>query len=83
MTPYNSNFVLLTAQDLKRLMTHKNQMLENKQTLDNAKAATLRERDDLRKQLTEQLAKGDINIEEITDNIVRSKLAEAEETHSE
>lgn len=45
-------------------------MLESKSIMEGAKAATLKERDDLRKQLAEQLAKGDINIEEITDKIV-------------
>lgn len=77
MSAFHSNFVLLTAQDLQRLMTHRNQMLENKQVLENAKAATLRERDDLMKQLTEQLAKGDIDIEEITGKIVAEKMAAA------
>lgn len=49
MQPYKDNFVLLTANDLKRLMSHKNQMLENRQVLEQAKSATLAERDDLRK----------------------------------
>lgn len=48
MEPYNNNFVLLTAQDLRRLMGHKNQMLENRKILETAKVATLKERDDLR-----------------------------------
>ena len=74
---YENNFVLLTAQDLKRLMTHKNQMLQSKENVEAAKAATLQERDDLRQQLTEQLAKGDINIEEITSKIVDEKVAAA------
>lgn len=69
--------MLLTAQDLKRLMTHKNQMLQSKENVEAAKAATLQERDDLRQQLTEQLAKGDINIEEITSKIVEEKVAAA------
>jgi hypothetical protein len=42
-----------------------------------AKTNTLKERDDLRRQLTEQLAKGDIDIEGITNTIVAEKLAEA------
>jgi len=53
MKAFHSNFVLLTAQDLQRLMNHRNQMLENKTILENARVATLRERDDLLKQLTD------------------------------
>ena len=45
MAGYDSNFVLLTAQDLRRMMNHKNQMIENRTVLENAKATTLRERD--------------------------------------
>lgn len=76
MNTFKDNFVLLTAQDLKRLVNHKNQMLESKQIMEQAKQTTLAERDDLRKQLAEQLAKGDINIEEITNKIVESKIHE-------
>ena len=54
-------------------------MLENKKILETAKASTLKERDDLRHQLSEQLAKGDINIDEITGKIVAEKIAEAKE----
>ena len=43
----------------------------------------MRERDDLRKQLTEQLAKGDINIDEITSKIVAEKMEEASKKFSE
>lgn len=52
-------------------------MLEHQTVLDNAKATTLRERDTLRQQLTAELAKGDIDIDAITSNIVTEKLAEA------
>jgi len=48
MASYDTNFVLLTAQDLRRMMSHKNNMLEHRQVLENAKATTLRERDTLR-----------------------------------
>ena len=48
MAGYNNNFVLLTAQDLRRMMSHKNQMIENRTILENSKATTLRERDQLR-----------------------------------
>ena len=65
MSSYNNNFVLLTAQHLRRMMNHKNQMIDNRTALEAAKATTLRERDQLRQQLTEELAKGDINIDEI------------------
>ena len=65
------------------MMNHKNQMIENRTVLENAKATTLRERDQLRQQLTEELAKGDINIDEITQNIVAEKLAEANQKFEE
>lgn len=58
-------------------------MIENRTVLENAKATTLRERDQLRQQLTEELAKGDINIDEITQNIVAEKLAEANQKFEE
>ena len=48
MSSYNNNFVLLTAQDLRRMMNHKNQMIDNRIALEAAKATTLRERDQLR-----------------------------------
>ena len=83
MAGYNNNFVLLTAQDLRRMMSHKNQMIENRTILENSKATTLRERDQLRQQLTDELAKGDINIEEITQNIVAEKLNEANQRFEE
>lgn len=83
MAGYNNNFVLLTAQDLRRMMTHKNQMIENRTILENSKATTLRERDQLRQQLTDELAKGDINIEEITQNIVAERLNEANQRFEE
>ena len=38
MNAWNSNFVLLTAKDLKGLMQNKNSILEARQTLLNAKA---------------------------------------------
>ena len=41
-------------------MTHKNQALESKTILETAKAATLKERDDLRVQLSESLASGNV-----------------------
>ena len=50
-------------------------MLESRQILEGAKTATLRERDDLRRQLTEALAKADIDIDGITSKIVEEKLA--------
>mmetsp|Transcript_11774 Transcript_11774/g.15999 ORF Transcript_11774/g.15999 Transcript_11774/m.15999 type:complete len:107 (-) Transcript_11774:647-967(-) len=55
-------------------------MLEDRKDVETAKAATLEERDELRRQLAEQLAKGDINIEEITTKIVAEKMAAANAT---
>ena len=64
-------------------MSHKNQMIEHRTVLENAKASSLRERDQLRQQLTDELAKVDINIEEITQNIVREKVQEVEQAFEE
>lgn len=78
MNAWNSNFVLLTSKDLKSLMQNKNSIIEARQTLTNAKAQTLRERDELRDQLNAQIASAAaINIEEITATQVAEKMNEA------
>lgn len=74
---FQSNFVLMTAQDLKRLMMHKNQVLESKKILEQAKSSVMAERDDLRSKLGVELAKDDINVDEITAKMVAEKMDEA------
>ena len=69
--------MLLTAQDLKKLMVHKNQNLESKQIMEAAKSSVLAERDDLRSKLTVHLAKEDINVDEITAKMVAEKMETA------
>jgi len=58
-------------------MHHKNNMNENRSVVENAKAAALRERDQLRQSLTDELAKSNINVDEIAQSIVAERLAEA------
>ena len=52
-------------------------MNENRSVVENAKAAALRERDQLRQSLTDELAKSNINVDEIAQSIVAERLAEA------
>ena len=82
MDSYDNNFFLLTAKDLKRLMSHKNSMLESRAAVEESKQSVLRERDDLRNQLTVELAKGDINVDEIAQKIVDEKLEVANAAHT-
>lgn len=81
MNSLDNNFVLLTTKDVKRLMEHKNQTLVSRQILETTKTKTLAECDNLRKQLTEALAKGDVDIEEIAQKMADEKLGKSITQH--
>ncbi len=49
-------------------------MLESKKIIEAAKGSATQERDELRSKLSVELAKEDINVEEITSKLVEEKM---------
>lgn len=58
-------------------------MLESKKIIEAAKGSATQERDELRNKLSVELAKEDINVEEITSKLVEEKMDAANAKFSE
>ena len=58
-------------------------MLESKKIIEAAKGSATQERDELRNKLSVELAKEDINVEEITSKLVEEKMDAANTKFSE
>ena len=69
--------VLFTASDLKHLVAKKNEQLQDFMTMYEQKLALEKEREELRKQLDNQLVKANINFEEETQKRVSEALTKA------
>ena len=76
---------MLTGEEMQRIMKYKDEIMLAKQKhqeeTENAIKELEQERDELRKKLSEELAKGDIDIEGITNKMVEQQLAVITDKH--
>ena len=70
--------MLFTVQDVQRLLEGKNQLIASMNTIQQERDHFETERNGLREELKEALAQGNVNIEEITNNMVKEERQKLE-----
>ena len=81
-----SSSIVLTGEQMQLIMRYKNEIMiakqKHQQETENAIRELEQERDELRKKLSEELAKGDIDIEGITNKMVEQQMAIVNDRHT-